>query len=310
MHGEYHRWMSDLRVEAIDLDLRLVRYFTVVAEHRSFVRAAAALHVAQPSLSRQIQRLEGQVGVPLFDRTPQGSHLTQAGQVFLPQAHALLDGASRAAANTRAAAGSSAITVGYTSDLIVTPAVIELRRQDPEAEVHTLHLDWNEAHTALLDHRVDAVIARLPFPTDRLRLTTLYLEPRVLLVPTSHRLAARKSVTIDDFADEPLVRYADAAWDGFWRIDPRPDGRPAPDGPLVGAHEDKLELVASGQALALAPAGPRTRTLRPDVLAVPIDGIGPCQVVVATRTGERSRAVGAFVACARALLTERPPEAG
>jgi DNA-binding transcriptional LysR family regulator len=297
--------MSDLRVDAMDLDLRLVRYFTVVAEHRSFVRASATLHLAQPSLSRQIQRLEGQLGARLFDRTPQGSHLTQAGQVFLPQAHALLDGAHRAAANTRAAAGSSALTVGYTSDLVVTPAVRELRRQHPDAEVHTLHLDWNDASTALLDHRVDAAVARLPFPTDRLSLTTLYLEPRVLLVPTSHRLAARKSVVIDDFADEPLVRYAEAAWDEFWRIDPRPDGRPAPDGPLVGAHEDKLELVAGGQALALAPAGRTTRTLRPDVVAIPIEGIGPCQVVVATRTGERSRLVAAFLACARALLTER-----
>jgi DNA-binding transcriptional LysR family regulator len=297
--------MSDLRVDPIDLDLRLVRYFTVLAEHGSFGRAAAALHLAQPSLSRQIQRLEEQVGARLLDRTPQGSHLTQAGQVFLPQARALLNSAHQAAARTRAAAVPSTITVGYTSDLIVTPAVSELRRQYPDAEVHTLHLDWNEAHTALLDHRVDAAVARLPFPTDRLRLTTLYLEPRVLLVPRFHRLAGRESVTIDDFAEEHLVRYADAAWDGFWRIDPRPDGRPAPDGPLVGAHEDKLELVASGQALALAPAGRKKRTLRPDLVAVPIEGIGPCQVVLATRTRERSGLVAAFRDSARAHLTER-----
>src|ERR1700723_1079823 len=73
-----------------DLDLRLVRYFTVVAEHRHFGRAAAALHLAQPSLSRQIQRLEQQLGARLLDRTPQGSQLTEAGEVFLPQAKALL----------------------------------------------------------------------------------------------------------------------------------------------------------------------------------------------------------------------------
>ncbi|HXO23759.1 MAG TPA: LysR family transcriptional regulator, partial [Streptosporangiaceae bacterium] len=60
-----------------DLDLRLVRYFTMVAEHRHFGRAAAALHLAQPSLSRQIQRLEQQLGARLLDRTPQGSQLTE-----------------------------------------------------------------------------------------------------------------------------------------------------------------------------------------------------------------------------------------
>jgi DNA-binding transcriptional LysR family regulator len=295
--------MSDLHDDPVDFDLRLVRYFTVVAEHGNFGRAAAALHLAQPSLSRQIQRLEGQLGARLFDRTPHGSYLTEAGRVFLPRAQALLSSAHQAATWTRAAAQPRTITIGYTGGLIVTPAVSELRRQYPDAQVHTLHLDWNAAHTALLDHRVDAVVAREPFPTDRLRVVILYQEPRVLLVPTAHRLAAKGSVTLDDFTDEPLVRYADAAYDAFWRIDPRPDGHPAPDGPLVGAHEDKLEMVAGGQALALAPAGSGNRTLRSDLRAIPVDGIEPCNIVILTRAGERSSLVTAFRDSARTHLT-------
>jgi Bacterial regulatory helix-turn-helix protein, lysR family len=77
---------------------RLVRYFTVVADHRHFGRAAAALRVAQPSLSRQIRHLEQQLGARLLDRTPQGSQLTEAGAVFLPRARALLRSAAQAAA--------------------------------------------------------------------------------------------------------------------------------------------------------------------------------------------------------------------
>ena len=77
----------------------------------------------------------------------------------------------------------SRITIGYTTSIIVTPAVRELRRQHPDADVHTLHLDWNEPREALLDHRVDAVVARLPFPTGQLHVTILYDEPRLLLVP-------------------------------------------------------------------------------------------------------------------------------
>lgn len=106
-----------------DLDLRLVRYFVVVAEHLNFGRAATALHVAQPSLSRQIQRLEHQLGARLFDRTPQGSSLTVAGKAFLPQAEALLDAASGAVLAAREAAPQGTITVGYVEGLIVTPAV-------------------------------------------------------------------------------------------------------------------------------------------------------------------------------------------
>ena len=88
------------RTRPADLDLRLVRYFTVVAEHRHFGRAAADLLVAQPSLSRQIRRLEQQLGARLLDRTPQGTRLTEAGEVFLPKARALLRSAAQAAAAT------------------------------------------------------------------------------------------------------------------------------------------------------------------------------------------------------------------
>src|ERR1700760_2185681 len=96
-----------------DLDLRLVRYFTVVAERRHFGRAAAELLIAQPSLSRQVRRLEQQLGARLLDRTPQGTQLTAAGEVFLPQARALLKAAADAAGTTRAAAQPSLFTVGY-----------------------------------------------------------------------------------------------------------------------------------------------------------------------------------------------------
>ena len=213
----------------MDLDLRLVRYFTVVAEQGHFGRAAAELRVAQPSLSRQIHRLEQELGARLLDRTPRGTRLTEAGAVFLPLAQELLRSATQAAATTRAAAEPSRVTIGFTMGLIVTPAVRELRHRHPEADVQTLHLAWHDARQALLDHRVDAVVTRLPFATDQLRVTVLYDEPRVLLVPLDHRLAGKESVTLDDIADEPLPRLmGDPAWNAYWRVDPRPDGTPAP----------------------------------------------------------------------------------
>jgi DNA-binding transcriptional LysR family regulator len=292
-----------------DLDLRLVRYFTVVAEHRHFGRAAAALHLAQPSLSRQIQRLEQQLGARLLDRTPQGSQLTEAGEVFLPQAKALLRSAVQAAARTRAAARPSRITIGFATSLIVTPAVRELRHRYPDADVQTMHLDWNEPRQALLDHRVDAVVTRLPFPTDQLHVTILYDEPRALLVPLDHRLVGKEHVTLDDIADEPLPRLPDPLWNAFWRIDPRPDGRPAPDGPLVEALEDKLELIASGQAVTIVSAGLRADHLRPDLTMIALEGVEPSHVVLATRAGDNNRLLAAFRKAAEAHLTG-PAQAG
>ncbi|OBF49641.1 LysR family transcriptional regulator [Mycobacterium sp. 852002-53434_SCH5985345] len=296
--------MTESASQVIDLDLRLVGYFVVVAEQRHFGRAATALRIAQPSLSRQIRRLEQQLGVRLLDRTPQGTGLTGAGEVFLPRAKALLRSAAQAVAQARAAAEPSRITIGYTTGMIVTPAVREMRREHPDAEVQVLHLNWGEALDALLGHRVDAVVTRLPFPTDGLHVTILYDEPRVLALSVDHRLAGRDFVTLDDIADEPMprVRNSDPAWSAYWRIDPRPGGRRAPDGPFIDALEDKFEVIASGQAVAIT-AGFHGTALRPDITTVPLRGIEPCHVVLATRAGDRSRLVTAFRKLAEAHLT-------
>ncbi|MGH3767162.1 MAG: LysR family transcriptional regulator [Pseudonocardiaceae bacterium] len=286
-----------------DLDLRLVRYFTVVADHEHFGRAAVALHIAQPSLSRQIRRLEDCVGARLLDRTPQGTRLTEAGRVFLPRAKALLREASQAAAQTRAVAEPMVVTFGFTAGISITSAVRAVRRRHPGAEVRTSYLNWDEPRDALLEHRVDAVVARLPFATDLLHVTVLYDEPRVLLVPVDHRLAGKESVTLDDIADEPIPRHHDREWDAFWRIDPRPDGRRAPDGPLVDSIEEKLELVAGGQVVGILPAGAAATYVRPDLTTVALLDVEPSHVVLATRADDRNGLVTAFRNAARTHLT-------
>jgi len=173
--------------------------------------------------------------------------------------------------------------------------------------VQTLHLAWNEPRDALLGHRVDAVVTRLPIRTDGLHVTILYDEPRVLLVAAEHRLAGKESVTLDDIADEPMPRLPDPAWNAYWRIDPRPDGRPAPGGPLIEALEDKLEVIAAGQAVAIASTGLRADIIHPGITTVPLHGVDPVHVVLATRADDRSRLVTAFSKYARAQLTGPGP---
>ncbi|MGH3673952.1 MAG: LysR family transcriptional regulator, partial [Pseudonocardiaceae bacterium] len=247
--------------------------------------------------------LEECVGARLLDRTPRGTRLTEAGSVFLPHAKALLREASQATAQARAVAELMVVTIGFTAGISITSAVRAVRRRHPSAEVRTTFLAWDEPRDALLEQRVDAVVARLPFATDLLQVTVLYDEPRLLLVPLDHRLAGKESVTLGDIADEPIPRHHDHDWDAFWRIDPRPDGRRAPDGPLVDSIEDKLELVAGGQAVGILPAGAAATYIRPDLTTVVLLDVEPGHVVLATRADDRNDLVATFRAAARSHLS-------
>jgi hypothetical protein len=96
----------------------------------------------------------------------------------------------------------------------------------------------------------------------------------------------------------------DPVWNAYWRIDPRPDGSRAPDGPLIEAVEDKFELIASGRAVSIVPAGDSPRS---DLTTVPLRGVDPVHVVLATRADDHNRLVAAFRKYAQTHLTGPGP---
>lgn len=104
------------------MELRTLRYFVYIAEARSFSNAAVHLRVAQPALSRQISKLEAEIGLPLFLRTGRRLELTEAGQLLLTRAHALLRQASNILDEVRTFGSdlSGTVTVG------VSPAITEI----------------------------------------------------------------------------------------------------------------------------------------------------------------------------------------
>jgi len=279
----------------MDLDLRLVRSFTVVAEELHFGRAAARLYVAQPALSRQIRRLETSLGVELLDRTTRRVSLTAAGSLFLVQSRRLLAAGERA----RAAAQQDApgrITVGFAAGLTITAAVAAFRTDFPNAEIRMKRLDWFEQHDAVRNGGVDVCVGRLPIDDTEVAVSPLYDEPRVVMLPIGHRFAGKESLSIVDLADEPIARHEGAAaWDAFWRVDPRPDGRPAPDGPVVEGIEEKLEHVANGDCIAIVPASAADHYVRNDVCGTPIRDIPPATVAILTRREQHPPMLLAFI---------------
>ena len=291
----------------VDLELRVVRYFVAVAEHGHFGRAAAALHITQPSLSRQIRGLERQLGTTLLLRTPRGSELTDAGRAFLAHAEPMLAAAVRAAAHARAAAAPRRLTVGYTTNLVVAAAVRELRVRHPDVDVTVRHLPWNGAHPALTDRLVDVAVTRLPIPRDGVELTTLYREPRAVLVARRHRLAAKDAVELADLEGEVMPRVSDAMWDSWWRSGPRPDGWTAPDGPVLDDAAEMFDFIAETGAVLIVPADSRIPDLNPELTTVPLLGVEPGEVALARRAGEPNALVDEFGSCAAEFISPGTP---
>jgi DNA-binding transcriptional LysR family regulator len=129
------------------MELRHLRYFVAVAEMENVSRAATQrLHVAQPSLSRQIRDLEDEVGVQLLERTAKSVRLTDAGRAFLDEARAILQNADEAVTKARAVANAepTELHVGYSPMPTAEILPKTLRAfQQAMPNVHVRLHDWS-----------------------------------------------------------------------------------------------------------------------------------------------------------------------
>ncbi|MBP2705049.1 LysR family transcriptional regulator [Microbispora sp. RL4-1S] len=286
----------------MDVDLRKLRYFVAVAERLHFGRAAEALHIAQPVLSRQIRALEEELKVQLFVRTRRATELTPAGEQLLADARPLLASAEALRRRVgRAARGADVFTVGFMPGLIVTPAVQALRERHPELTVEVVRTTWNDQTETIHDARVDIGYVRLPIDQRGLRVRPLMSEPRVAVLPTGHRLAGKDVIGIADLADEHLLQdpYAVPEWRDIATELRRPGRRRAEL--LFHAVEEKLEHVAAGHGVVVVPLSVMAFYTRPDVTYVPITDIPPNQVCLAWDSTRRNPLIGEFAVLAADL---------
>ncbi|MGW5062890.1 LysR family transcriptional regulator [Streptomyces sp. NPDC004096] len=277
----------------MDLDLRKLRYFVAVADQLHFGRAADELHIAQPVLSRQIRALEQDLGVSLFTRDRHGVELTDAGRQLLAEAGPLL--ASTHAVRRRvsaAASGKRRLMVGFRAGVAVTPAARAFEDRHPDVVVDVQRIEGDDQAAMLLDGRIDVGYVRLPIDEAGLRVTPLYTEPRVAVLPAGHRLAGKEEVTEADLAGEPLV----------WQGDPstQPTRRPLPNaGYPVRGVDETLEHVAAGRGISFLGRSASVFYSHPDVVYVPIPDLAPDQVCLAVAASHTSPVVDDFVAAAR-----------
>ena len=185
--------------------------FVEVARTRNVSLAARALFITQPALTARLQRLEGDLGVSLFVRTPRGMRLTEAGEAFLPYAIRALDALAdgRRLVQTVAGGGAGRLALGAAPALstYVLPGILAtFAAAHPRVRVSVRTGHSEEILELILSERVDLGLVRALRHPDIVS-TPLYEDRLVLVVRPQHAFAARGRIRLEEIAGEQLVTF-------------------------------------------------------------------------------------------------------
>lgn len=193
------------------MEFRHLRYFVAVAETKSFTKAAERLFIAQPPLSRQIQQLEAEIGVQLFERGTRPLQLTEAGQFFYQHALKLLSSAEEVKGMTTRIGGLERnIKIGFVASLLyglLSKIIYVFRQQQPNLKVELIEMSTLEQIQALKQGQIDVGFGRLRISDPHIKRILLREEPLVAAIHHSHLLAQQANVSLVELEQENLFLY-------------------------------------------------------------------------------------------------------
>lgn len=245
--------------------LRQIRYFLSVADLGGFTPAAAALHVAQPALSRQIAQLEEELGFALLRREPRGVSLTEAGALFRQRVGGLEEELRSAAEDARRlhrGEGGVLRLLHSSSTPLAGPLLAALQdftRDQPRVRVDVDRLSSEQQQEAVAQGRADLGLARLPLLRQEggIEIRPLPEERLWAALPAGHALAGASVLALGDLADECFVFAVHRERGGLARrvtdlclargFTPRL-------APVTSRKTAMLNLVAAGFGIAVVPA--------------------------------------------------------
>lgn len=292
------------------MELRQLRYFIAVAEEMNITRAAQRLHMTQPPLSRQLQLIEDEIGLPLFERGARPLKLTDAGRVLYAQARRVLEQADELAPLTRRLAqAAERIVIGFVPSTLygALPEVIRaFREAAPAVELSLIEMFTLEQLGALKGGRIDIGFGRLRFDDDRLVREVLVEERLIAALPDGHPLAAPDaSISLADIAGQTLIVYPSTPRPSFadQQLSALRDGGLAP----AAVHEVRelqtaFGLVAAQVGVSLVPEsveGVRVKGVAYRRLPEPV---ATSPIILSRRLHDESRATALFCSLARELM--------
>lgn len=295
------------------MELRHLRYFIAVAEELNFTRAAKRLYIAQPPLSRQIQQLEEETGIRLFERNRGKVFLTDAGRVFLGEAKEVIAQAAHALDSARRAqeGKTGIIRVGIAWGLgdKVSLVLSEFAKHFPEVEIDCMDLSSGQQNDALRLRHIDIGFLRPHIDPLHLHSEELFEESMLVVLRKDNRLAKYKTLRVKQLAGEPLLMIERSVSSGTYdktlelyrsagitpRIIPTK---------TLPYEETGAILVASGKGIYIAVGtNPCHPSFIDRVMAVPLnDADAKIPVHIAWRQGEQPPSVLAFLESVRSIF--------
>lgn len=299
------------------MELHQLRYFVAIAETGNFTRAAERAHVAQPSLSQQISKLEAEVGHKLFHRLGRRAVLTEAGAAFLERARRILFEVENATKELgdHPSLGRR-ITVGAVQTVmpyLITPFIAQLREILPNLMVDAQEDFRANLLRGVIEGDLDLAVVPMPVKDHRISIEPLLTEPLLLVVGRDHPIATRAEISINDLAGETFVSLGDSsalaaqirAFFGDQKFQPRIGFRCAQVATLK-------QFVSTGLGISLLPQLARLPDDKDALTYLRLTGSEPTRELVVIRHLQRYQSRGAeqFLARLREHVRKQTDHAG
>ncbi|AUC80922.1 hydrogen peroxide-inducible genes activator [Lacinutrix sp. Bg11-31] len=189
-------------------------YVLAVAEHQNFTRAAQKCFVTQPTLSMQIQKLEDQLNILIFDRSKKPIELTDVGRKIVNQAKNIVNESNRIQDIVDQQKGfiGGEFKLGIIPTVMPTLLPMFLKtfiKKYPKVKLKIEELTTEEIITRINDGHLDAAIAATPLENDSIKERVLYFEPFMAYIPQGHRLSSKKTISTEDLDIEDMLLLED-----------------------------------------------------------------------------------------------------
>jgi LysR family hydrogen peroxide-inducible transcriptional activator len=242
------------------MEIHQLRYFCAVARHGTFTRASQAEHVAQPSLSQQILKLEAELGVQLLERLARPARLTVFGKAFLPKAERILRELDEARTEVRelADAETGDVLVGVISAVApyLLPKLLgDFSRRHPHVNVRATEDVTPVLIDRLRQGSLDVTLVALPVAGEDLACTRLLEEAFFAALPARHPRAGQETVRLADLDGEPFLLLKEGHCFRDSLIEACHQARARPNVVFEsGQFATILAMVAAGMGVSAVPA--------------------------------------------------------